>query len=67
MFTIRLLKTVTIGTRRAAAGATFDADARTAHELIRSQSAVLADDGDLARLVRALGADAGRRPAPITR
>lgn len=67
MFKVRLLKTVTIGTRRAAAGATFGADARTAHELIRSQAAVLADDADLVRLVRALGADAGRRPAPLVR
>jgi hypothetical protein len=67
MFTLRAISPMTIGTRRVLRGAQIEADASTAQALLQDRLAVLVDENDLPRLLRALGADVGRRPAPITR
>lgn len=64
MFRLKLLRATSIGTRRMVAGAELQADAQSARELIEAGAARLVDDGDLPRLIQAVGA---RRPEPVTR
>jgi len=61
LFTLRLLRCMTIGTRRLVSGATLDLDGPTAAELVRAGQAVLVDIADIT--VLAEHASAGRRRA----
>ncbi|MCL4738098.1 MAG: hypothetical protein KJZ81_07810 [Burkholderiaceae bacterium] len=66
-FRLRAVAALTVDRRRLVRGSQFEAGAATAALLLRDGVAVLVDAGDMPRLVRALGADAGRRPAPLVR
>ena len=54
LFSVKLLRPMTIGPRRVAAGASIDVDADTAARLIRAGDAYLADDADMQRLAQHL-------------
>lgn len=64
-FALRLLRRVVIGQRQALAGTEVLVDAATAHQLLREGAACLADDRDLARLVRLVPEN--HRPRVLTR
>lgn len=64
MFELVLIRPIRIEGRALAAGARLHADAFAAREWIAEGRARLVDDGDLPRLIEAVGA---RRPEPLTR